>query len=177
MLPRKQPVLLRDLERAQISLFSISYTWYIPSLLTPGKATAQTSPQGRKRSFQSSLGFPRGCQCCAPSRCTPSCWAGQYRTGHLRGKEKHLAQLEQANGVSMGKAHPHTFVLPKAISQMHVCLLPTNLDTTTSQQNQTGILPAMVRGKPDLQSCIGHHSFSTALICSPHLGSTQPLMQ
>lgn len=96
VLPRKQPVLLGEPEQAQISLFSISYTWYIPSLLTPGKATARTSPQGRKHSFQSSLGFPRGCQRCALSRCTPSCWAGQYQTGHLQGKEKNFAQLEAA---------------------------------------------------------------------------------
>lgn len=96
VLPRKQPLLLEELEKSQISLFSISYTWYIPSLLTPGKATARTSPQGRKRSFQSSLEFPTGCQRCALSRCTPSCWASQYQTGHLRGKEKNFAQLEAA---------------------------------------------------------------------------------
>lgn len=58
--------------------------------------TERISPPGRTRSFQSSLEFPRGCQRCALSRCTPSCWAGQYRIGHLQGREKHFAQLEAA---------------------------------------------------------------------------------
>lgn len=87
VLPRKQCGLLRKLEQAQIS--SVFHTPDI-YLASSQQATAQTSPPGRMRSFQSSLEFPIGCQHCALTQCTPSCWAGQYQTGHLEGKQKHF---------------------------------------------------------------------------------------
>lgn len=88
VLSRKQSGLLRELEHAQIS--SVFHTPNI-YLASSQQATAQTSPPGRMHSFQSSLGFPIGCQHCALTQCTLSCWAGQYQTGHLEGKEKHFA--------------------------------------------------------------------------------------